>query len=66
MYNKVVYAVTKLPPFHIPGFDKMIIESDDVRDSSRMQDSLKLPTNDSSGFSSDSNSLKEKTNMEIF
>ena len=49
IYNKVANAVTKLPNFHIPSFGKMKIESDNARYSARMQDILKLPTNDSSG-----------------
>ena len=50
MCNKVVYALTKLPIFHIPSLGQMNIESDDVQNSARMQDILKLPTNDSSGY----------------
>ena len=30
MYNKVVYAVMKFPPFHIPNFGKIKMKSDDV------------------------------------
>ena len=52
--------MAKLLKFHIPSFGKMNMKSDDVQNSARMQDILKLPSNESSVFLSNSNSQERK------